>query len=101
MTVSTMSAELLTFLQPDLIGWCIIISWIVLGKDWIVVVKVKVTEKVQIPVNIHRNDISAAAEPSVTELGMVMQHHGRKGQARRLVCCLQVQGHSENSFDQI
>ena len=69
--------------------------------DCFVVVKVKVTEKLQILVNVHLNDISSAAEPSVTKLGMVMQHHGPQCRARRLVRCLQVQGHSENSFDQI
>ena len=69
--------------------------------DCSVVVKVKVTEKVQNSVNVHLDNISSAAEPSVTKLGMVMQHHGPKCHARKLVCCLQVQGHSEGSFDQI
>ena len=40
MTISTISAKLLILLQPDLIGWYIIISWSVLCKDWIAVVKV-------------------------------------------------------------
>ena len=66
-----------------------------------VVVKVKVTEMFKIPVNVHLDDISSAAEPSVTKLGMVMQHYGPKCHARRLVCSLQVQGHSEGLFDQI
>ena len=70
------------------------------GLDCFVVVKVKVTEKLQILVNVHLNDISSAAEPSVTKLDMVMQHHGQK-YARRLVSCLQVQCHSDGSFDQI
>ena len=70
--------------------------------DCSVVVKVKVTEKVQnISVNVHLNDISSAAEPSVTKLGMVMQHHGPKYHARRLVSCLQVQEHSEGSVNKI
>ena len=96
-------SELLILLQPNLVWWYIIKRWIVLWKDWIALLwsGSRSQKRYRIPVNIHRNDISAAAEPSVTELGMVMQHHGRKGQARRLVCCLQVQGHSENSFDQI
>ena len=54
-----------------------------------------VVMKVKIPVNVHLNDISSAAEPSVTKLGTVIQHHGPKYHARRLVCRLQVQGHSE------
>ena len=57
-----------------------------------VVVKVKVTETEKgfnIPVNVHVDDMPLASEPSVTKLGMVMQHHGPKCPARRLVCCLQ------------
>ena len=59
--------------------------------DCSVVVKVKVTEKVQNSVNVHLDNISSAAEPSVTKLGMVMQHHGPKCHARRSVFSLQVQ----------
>ena len=66
--------------------------------DCAVVVKVKVTERFRIPVNVHLDDVSSAAECSVTKLGMVMQHHGPKCHARRLVWYLQVQGHSEDSF---
>ena len=59
--------------------------------DCSVVVKVKVTEKVQnISVNVHLNDISSVAEPSVAKLDVVMQHHGPKYHARGLVCCLEV-----------
>ena len=42
-----MPTELLIFLQPNLMGWYIIISWSVLGKKWIVVFKVKVKVKAQ------------------------------------------------------
>ena len=67
--------------------------------DCSVVVKVKVTEKVQnISVNVHLNDISSAAESSVAKLGMVLQHHGPKYHASRMVCRLQVKGHSEGSL---
>ena len=69
--------------------------------DCSVVVQVKVEEGLRIPVNVLLNNISSAAEPSVSKLGMVMQHHGPKCYARRLVRCLQVKGHSEGSFDQI
>ena len=62
--------------------------------DCSVMVKVKVTERFRIPVNVHLNDISSAAESSVTKLGMVMQHHGPKYHARKVVSFLQVQGHS-------
>ena len=51
--------------------------------------------------NVRLVGISSAAEPSVTKLGMVMQHHGPKCHARRLVNYLQVQGHNEGLFDQI
>ena len=70
-----------------------------LGKDWIVVVKV--TDEVQNSSECSSELISSAAEPSVTKLGMVMQHHGPKCHARRLDCCLQVLGHSEGLFNQI
>ena len=69
--------------------------------DCSVVVKVKVTEKVQNSSECSSGDISSAAEPSVTKVCMVMQHQGLKYHARRLVCCLQVEGHSEGSFDQM
>ena len=51
--------------------------------------------------NVQLDDISSAAEPLVIKLGMVMQHHGPKCRARRLVCCLQVRGHNGGSFNQI
>ena len=47
MTVSTIYAELLIFLQSNLIGWYIIISLSVLCKNYIVVFKVKTTVQVQ------------------------------------------------------
>ena len=53
MAVSTISAELLFFLQLNLIGWYIIISWSVLCKNRIVVFKVKITVKVQKFVEFH------------------------------------------------
>ena len=68
--------------------------------DVFVVVKFKVTKKVQNSSECS-SDISSASEPSVTRLGMVMQHHGPKCHARRLVNYLQVQGHNEGLFDQI
>ena len=55
----------------------------------------KVPEKVKIPVNVHLDKISSTVEPSVTKFGMVMRHQGPECHARRLVCCLQVQGYSE------
>ena len=102
MIVSTISSELQIFLQPNLIGWYIIISWSAVCKNLIVVVKVKITVKVQnfgglscekigllccgpapgyrkrfrIPVTVHLDDISYAADPSVTKVWMVMHHHG-------------------------
>ena len=63
--------------------------------------KLKVGERFKIPVNVHLDGISSTAEPSVTKLAMMMHHHGPECQARRLVCCLQVQGYSEGSFNQI
>ena len=69
--------------------------------DCSVVVKVKVTERFKIPVNVHLDGISWTAEPFVTELGMVMHLHGWQCYARRLVSCHQVQGHSGGSHNQV
>ena len=89
-----MVSEVLIFLQLNLVWWYIIIGLIVLWKDWIVLLwsRSRSQKRFRIPVNVHLNDISSAAEPSVTKLGMVMQHYGSKYQARSLVFCLQVQG---------
>ena len=99
----SMLSELLILLQLNLFWWYIIIRWIFLWKDWIALLwSWSRSQKLfRIPVNGLLDDIFSAAEPSVTKLGMVMQHHGPKCHARRLVCCLQVQGHSEGSFNQI
>ena len=94
-------SELLILLQVNLVWWHIIKRWIVLWKDWSAVLWSRSQKRFRIPVNVHLSDMSSAAEPSVTKLFMMMQHHGPKYHARRLVCCLQVQGHSEGSFDQI
>ena len=87
-------SELLILLQLNLVWWHIIIRWIVLWKDWIALLRSrsKSQKRLRNPVNVHLDDISSAAEPSVTKFGMVMQHYGPKCHARRLVCCLQVQG---------
>ena len=42
--------------------------------------------------NVHLDDISSNAECFVTKFGMVMHHLVLECHARRLVCCLQVQG---------
>ena len=103
MWLFNMLSELLILLQVNLVWWHIIIRCNVLWKDLIAVVwsRSRSQKRFRIPVNVHLNDISSAAEPSVTKLGMVMQHNGPKYHARRFVSCLQVQGHSEGSFDQI
>ena len=74
-----------------------------LCKDWIALLwsRSRSQKRFIIPMNVHLDSISSAAEASVAKLGMVMEHHGPKCHARRLVCCLQVQGHSEGSFDQM
>ena len=91
----------LILLQVNLVWWHIIIRLIVLWKDWNALLRSRSRsqKRFRIPVNVHLNDIPSAGEPSITKLGMVMQHHGPKYDARRLVSCLQGQGHSEGSFN--
>ena len=60
-------------------------------------VLVKVTEKVQNSSQCSSGWYFSTAEPSVMKLGMVVHHHGPECHVRRLVCCLQVQGHSDGS----
>ena len=95
-----------------IIGFCcqgnrrimhIIISWIVLWKDWIALLwsSSRSQERFGTPMNAHLDDASLTAEPFVTKLGMVMRHHRPSCHTRRLVCYLQGQGHSEGSYNQI
>ena len=96
-------SELLILLQLNLVWWHIILSWIVLWKDWsgLLWSRSRSQKRFRISVYVHLDNIPSAAEASVAKLGRVIQHHGPKCHARRLVCCLQVQGHSEGSFNQI
>ena len=87
-------SEMLILLQLNLVWWHVIKRWIVLWKDWIALLwsRSRSQKRFRLPVTVHLDNSSSAAEPSVTKLGMVMQHHGPKCHARRSVCCLQVQG---------
>ena len=69
--VSSMSPELLILLQLNLVWWHIIISWNVLWRDWIALLlsRSRSQKRFRIPKNVHLDDISSAAEPSVTKLG--------------------------------
>ena len=58
-------------------------------------------ERFKIPVNVHLDDIFSTAEPFVNKLGMVMHLKGSECHARRLVCYLQGQDHSEGTYDKI
>ena len=90
--LSNILSELLVLLQLKLVRLHIIIRWIVLWKDWIALLWSwsRSRKRLRIPVTVHLNVISSVAEPSVTKLAIVVQHHGPKCHARRLVCCLQV-----------
>ena len=98
-----MSSDLLFLLQLNLVWWHIFISWIVLWKDWIALLwsRPRSQKRSKIPVNVQLDDIPSTAKPSVTKLGMVMHHHGPESHARRLICCLQVKGHSEGSYNRV
>ena len=100
MTVSFISAELLTLLLPNLVWWYIIISQNFLWRNGIVVFKVKVTAKFQ-------NDYESLSGwyllnqwTFTTKLGLVMHHYGPDCLPIRLVFCLQGQGHSEGACNQ-
>ena len=90
-------SELLILLPLNLVCLYIIIRWIVLWKDWIALLWSRSRSQKRFSIWV-KDNISSAAEPSVTKLCMVVQHHGPKCHARKLVCCLQVQGHCEGVF---
>ena len=69
--------------------------------DYSVVVKVESQGRFRIPVNVYVEDTFLTAEPYVTKLGIMMHHHALERLARRLVSCLQVQGHSMGSYNQM
>ena len=80
--------------------WCyIIMSWGIMWKDWIAVVKIKVTAKVKI-FSVCLAVIFWTAEPFVTKLGMVIHHHGPECPTKRLVAS-HGQDHNEGSYNQI
>ena len=66
-----------------------------------IVVKGKVTGKVQNSGECSPGLYFLNCKPFVTKLGMVMHHHGPECHAKRLVCYLQGQGPSEGSYNQI
>ena len=74
--LSNISSELLIFLQLNLVWWHIIISWIVLWKDWIALLWSRSQEIFWISVNVHLHEIFSNAEPFVAKLGMVIHHCG-------------------------
>ena len=62
-----------------------------------VVLNVKVTAKFKISLRFHLEHVFSTAELFVTSPGMVVHHYGLECHAKRLVCYLQGQGHSEGS----
>ena len=101
--LSNTFSELLIFLQLNLVWWHIIVGWIVLWKDCIALLWSwsRTQEGFKIPMKVFLDNISSTAEPFVTKLGMVIHHHRPECLVRRLVCCLQGQGHSEGSYNRI
>ena len=72
--LSNISSELLIPLQLNLVRWHIIIRWIAMCKDWIALLwsRSRSEERFKISVNVHLDNISSTAEPSITKLGMVI-----------------------------
>ena len=92
--LSCIFSELLILLRLNWVWWQLMISWIVLWRDWIALLWSKSQGRFKIPVNVHLDNISSA-EPFVTILGAVMHHHGPECHARWVHC---LQGHhSEGS----
>ena len=98
MTVSTIAAEQLIFFATKF-NWMVRYHKPECGEIGLLCSKSRSQQNFKMLMNVCRDDISSTAEPSVTKLGLV--HHGPEYHARRLVCCLQVQGHSEGLYNQI
>ena len=98
MTVSIIFAKLLILLLPDLVLWYIIVSQNVLWKNWIVVFKVKVSPNFKMLMNVCPDDIFWIAETFIVKLGFVMHHYKPDCFSKRMVCCLQDQGHSLGTY---
>ena len=94
-------SELLILLQLNLVWWHIIIRWIVLWKDWIALLWSRSQKRFRIRLSVYLNDISSAAEPSVTKLGMVMQHNGLNVMQEDWFAVFKFRGHSEGLCDQL
>ena len=89
-------SELLILLQLKLVRWHIIIRWIVLWKDLIALLRSKSRsqKRLRISVSIHLEDISSAADLLQPNLVWWCNIMGQ----RRLVCCHQVQSHSDRGL---
>ena len=87
------------------------ISWIVFSflfqffflerLDYFVVFEVKVKQRFKIWMNVHLDALFSTAEPFVTKLGIVMQHHGPECHAERLFCYFLGEGHNDGKYVQI
>ena len=74
-----------------------IVSW----KQWTALLWSGSQGRLKISANVHVDNIASTVESFVTKRGMVMHQYGPECHARRLVCSLRVQGHSEGSYSQI
>ena len=68
-----------------------------MGRDWIaeLCTRSKSQKRFRIPVNVRLNDISLAAETSVTKLGMVMHHYDNMSQIVRKIDLLSSKSKSQ------
>ena len=95
MTVSTVPLELLILLLPNLV-WQYIIIWtrVFYGKNGLLCSRSKSQQNFKMPVSVCPDDVFWITEPFTTKLGMVMHHYEPDCFSKRLLCCLQGQGHS-------
>ena len=63
--------------------------------------KVKITANFKVLMNVCPDDIFWITEPFTTKLGMVMHSYEPDCLQKWFVCCIQGQGHSERSFNEI
>ena len=90
--VHMISSKLPNIWLPDLVLWCIIMSWSVMQKDWFAILKVNVTTTKKHPKNpwILSRWYLLNHKRSFSKLGIVMHHSESECHAKRLIAIFKV-----------